>query len=201
MIGPVARDGAVVYDEIAGASELPVGLRDRQAPGAYRLEPTGSPRAFDVVNGPGSLKRFYFAPREPLLQIETRERSFTAQEILPPARKIAVLGVRACDLAALAIQDRIFLGDRFPDPWYAARRRDSFLVAVSCTHSAPSAPCPSAPRTSGPELLALPEDEARRLAETAIRSYDPCISCSAHFLRLSIEERAACERVYPELIS
>jgi hypothetical protein len=27
------------------------------------------------VNGPGSLKRFYFAPREPLLQIETGERA------------------------------------------------------------------------------------------------------------------------------
>ena len=31
VIGPVARDGAVVYDEIASASELPTGLRDRQA--------------------------------------------------------------------------------------------------------------------------------------------------------------------------
>ena len=49
----------------------------------------------------------------------------------------------------------------------------------------------------GPELLALSERDARRLAETAIRSYDPCISCSAHFLRLSIEERQQCQTVYP----
>jgi coenzyme F420-reducing hydrogenase alpha subunit len=52
-------------------------------------------------------------------------------------------------------------------------------------------------RELGPELLAMPEDAARRLCETAIRSYDPCISCSAHFLRLSIEQRAACRRVSP----
>jgi sulfhydrogenase subunit alpha len=45
-------------------------------------------------------------------------------------------------------------------------------------------------RALGPELLALPEDGARRLCETAIRSYDPCISCSTHFLRLSIERVA-----------
>jgi len=45
-------------------------------------------------------------------------------------------------------------------------------------------------RAIGPELLALPEDAARRLCETAIRSYDPCISCSTHFLRLSIERIA-----------
>ena len=51
-------------------------------------------------------------------------------------------------------------------------------------------------RALGPELLALSEDAARRLCETAIRSYDPCISCSAHFLRLSIEDRAVCRRVH-----
>lgn len=37
--------------------------------------------------------------------------------------------------------------------------------------------------------LALPDDEARRTFEAAIRDYDPCISCSTHFLRLSIERR------------
>jgi ferredoxin len=149
VVGPVARDGAVVFDEIRSAAELPIGLRERQAPGAYRLEETGGPLAFDVVNGPGSLKRFYFAPREPLLQIEIGDRSFAAQEILPPARKTAVLGVRACDLAAVAMQDRIFLGDRFPDPWYAARRTESFLVAVSCTRSAATCFCSS--MGTGPE--------------------------------------------------
>jgi sulfhydrogenase subunit alpha len=34
--------------------------------------------------------------------------------------------------------------------------------------------------------LELPEDELRTLCERTIRNYDPCISCSAHFLRLSI---------------
>ncbi len=48
-------------------------------------------------------------------------------------------------------------------------------------------------RALGPELLALPEDAARRLCETAIRSYDPCISCSTHFLRLSIERMTPCD--------
>ena len=31
--------------------------------------------------------------------------------------------------------------------------------------------------------------EATRLCETAIRNYDPCISCATHFLRLEIERR------------
>jgi ferredoxin len=167
VMGPVSRDGAVVYDEITRAAELPIGLRERQSPGAYRLEPTGGALAFDVVNGPGSLKRFFFAPREPLLQISIDGPSFTADEISPPQRKIAVIGVRACDLAAVAVQDRIFLEDRFADPWYAARRAHAFLVAVSCTRAAETCFCASL--GTGPEAksgfdLALTEFEDGFLA-------------------------------------
>ncbi len=36
-------------------------------------------------------------------------------------------------------------------------------------------------------LAKLPLDEATLLAEHAVRNYDPCISCSTHFLRLNIE--------------
>ena len=36
-------------------------------------------------------------------------------------------------------------------------------------------------------VVELPHDEATWLAEQAVRNYDPCISCSTHFLRLTIE--------------
>jgi coenzyme F420-reducing hydrogenase alpha subunit len=38
-----------------------------------------------------------------------------------------------------------------------------------------------------PEILSRSQAEATRMCETAIRNYDPCISCSTHFLRLEIE--------------
>jgi coenzyme F420-reducing hydrogenase alpha subunit len=44
-------------------------------------------------------------------------------------------------------------------------------------------------RLLAPRVLALPHDEARRVCESAIRDYDPCISCSTHFLTLEIERR------------
>jgi coenzyme F420-reducing hydrogenase alpha subunit len=46
-------------------------------------------------------------------------------------------------------------------------------------------------RALAPAALALPEDAARRACEAAIRDYDPCISCATHFLRLTVERRAA----------
>ena len=39
-----------------------------------------------------------------------------------------------------------------------------------------------------PSVLALPHEEATRRFEQLIRSYDPCISCAAHFLDLRYEE-------------
>ncbi len=44
-------------------------------------------------------------------------------------------------------------------------------------------------RELAPEVIALPNAEAQRRCETAIRNYDPCISCSTHFLRLEVERR------------
>jgi ferredoxin len=149
IVGPVPREGAVVYDELRRVEELPLSLRETQAPGSYRLEQTTSGLAFDVVNGPGSLKPFFFAPREPLLQITRTGDSFRAEPTLPEPPPTAFLGVRACDLAALRAQDRIFLHDRHPDPYYAARRRGVFLVAVNCTRSA--ATCFCASMGTGPE--------------------------------------------------
>jgi coenzyme F420-reducing hydrogenase alpha subunit len=44
-------------------------------------------------------------------------------------------------------------------------------------------------RELAPRVLDLPEAEARRTCEAAIRDYDPCISCATHFLRLTVERR------------
>jgi len=36
-------------------------------------------------------------------------------------------------------------------------------------------------------LVATPIEEATWKCEQAIRSYDPCISCATHFLKLSVD--------------
>jgi ferredoxin len=143
VLGTRLEGDALAWDEVLQVGDLPVGWRDRQEPGAWRVEDAGSGRVFDVVHGPGSLKPWLFAPREELLQIELDGRSFRARETLPEPPRTAFLGVRACDLAALAVQDRIFLHDRYPDPQYAARRARIFVVAVGCTRSVSTCFCAS----------------------------------------------------------
>ncbi len=162
VMGPTIRDGAVVWDEVRQTTDLPQGWRDLQGPAQYRLERTDSKKWFDVVLGPESLKRATFAPREPLLTIERTKSGFSAQPTPPKAAKLAYLGVRACDLAGLAIQDRIFLRDAYADPYYHARREGLFLIAVNCTRALATCFCDS--MNTGPKArtgfdLALTEQE------------------------------------------
>ncbi len=143
VLGPVASDGAIAFDEVRKVSDLAIDMRDVQEPGRYRLERGAAGEIFGVVNGAGSLKPFFFASEETLLEVNRVRRGFKVSEVPPVGPRVAFIGVRACDLAALAVQDRIFLHDRFHDTHYQARRQDAFLVAVNCTRSAPTCFCVS----------------------------------------------------------
>ena len=164
VLGPILRNGAVAFDEVRHVADMPVGKREEQQPGRYRLVPGVDGEVFGVVNGPGSLKPSFFAPEEPLLAIRREKKGFSVAEVTPEAPRLAFLGVRACDLAALAVQDRIFLHDRFRDAHYATRREQALLIAVNCTHSAPTCFCVSMQTgpaaTQGDDLVLTELDDA-----------------------------------------
>ena len=68
-VGPRVRDGAIVYEQIEHAADLPTGVRQTQEPGSYRLQVNGDDRCFAWANGPQALKPLLFAPREILWQV------------------------------------------------------------------------------------------------------------------------------------
>ena len=162
ILGPIVRDGATMWDQISTAQDLPIGWQDDQQPGQYRLKQTQTTRYFDIVHGPESLKRETFASKEPLITIERKPTTFSAKPVPPQGTPTAVIGARACDLAALNIQDRIFLEDRFSDPYYQARRESLFVVAVNCTRALDTCFCASmntGPRAQAGFDLVLTEDD------------------------------------------
>ena len=143
-VGPQVKNGAIVYDSIENISQLPVGLSDRQAPGDYKIHENKSTRNFAWANGPQAIKPYVFAARENLWRSTQNAKGDLAFEDLTPlSEKVAILGVRACDLAALYIQDKHFLHEEKKDPYYLARRKQLFLVAVNCTHPADTCFCAS----------------------------------------------------------
>ncbi|MFC1748374.1 4Fe-4S dicluster domain-containing protein [Pseudomonadota bacterium] len=139
-IGPQVREGAIVYGDMQNVSELPSGYNDQQAPASYQLQKTDSDRCFAWANGPQALKPLLFSPRESLWSVSRDEAGRTVfKETLPEAKQIAVIGVRSCDLAAMAIQDQHF----HDDPYYQARRQKLLTVAVNCSHPAETCFCAS----------------------------------------------------------
>jgi len=143
--GPRASDGAISYAPLEGVETLPQGIEDHHAPGSYRLQQNGSNHFFDWVSTPQGIKPLLFKPRETLWRAERDERG--AVRFLDPqnrAEKIAIIGVRNCDLAALKLQDQHFLSvEHTPDPFYAERRRSLFMVAINCTRAAATCFCDS----------------------------------------------------------
>jgi sulfhydrogenase subunit beta (sulfur reductase) len=146
VVGPTVRDGAIVLDKIDGADELPSGVREQQAPGRYTLEHTGDPYLFRWAHGPDAGKRFLFPPRE-TVQTGTRaaDGAIAIQPSPLPDVRYAFVGLRACDLAAIEVQDRVFLQ---ADPYYRARREGSFTIGVNC--ELPGTTCFCASMGTGP---------------------------------------------------
>ena len=152
VIGPRVREGVIAYGEISATSDLPWGWHDAQGPGFYRLTRSDARRCFAWANGPQAIKPFLFAPQETLWRAEKNDGCLVFRPVTPAPRPLAFFGVRACDLAALAIQDRVFLGGATVDPYYAARSEELFVISVNCTH--PAATCFCASTGDGPQATA-----------------------------------------------
>ena len=162
-VAPQVRDGAVIYDRLDEAAGLPHGLVDEQDGGYYRLTQHPDAGPFEHVAGPHSLKNFLFPPQETIQQWRRQEGSWQQLNTQTAPEALAVIGPRACDLAALAIQDRVFLEGDFVDPFYQARRERLFLVAINCRRAAATCFCHSmncGPEvTAGYDLLLTPVDK------------------------------------------
>lgn len=165
LVGPTARDGAIIYTEIDGIDELPAGWTETQEAGTYRLARRDDDALFGFSVGPQSWKRQFFVPRLRLLTARKTEHGFAVDREQTTAPKLALIGARSCDLHAIEVQDRTFLRGPFVDADYAARRADVFVVAVNCGQAGGTCFCVSmetGPRATFGFDLALTELVAER---------------------------------------
>ncbi len=146
---PQVREGVLRYGPIQSAADLPQGWVAHQAPGHYRLERNGSSRRFALPPGPDTWKRCLFPPREVLFTWVREEDAWQPAAETETLPRLALLGVRPCELAALEVLDRVFLRPGWEDPHYRARRSRLFIVAVNCTQ--PGATCFCTAWETGPE--------------------------------------------------
>lgn len=165
LLGPTIRDNAIVYDRIESTGDLPEGWADSQDGGHYRLRRRDDSALFGFGVGPTSWKRYLFPPESELLRVRRHNGDLLFEACEHPSPGYAFIGVRACEIAAIAIQDRVFLGQQ-ADPTYAANRRGLFVVAVNCGQAGGTCFCSS--MGTGPEC-----DSGYDIALTELMRQDP----------------------------
>ncbi|HEX5278285.1 MAG TPA: 4Fe-4S dicluster domain-containing protein [Fluviicoccus sp.] len=135
----------------------------READGVVRWAESSPQRDWENFDGVplSSLKPFFFAERETVFVFDgTHFRSR-----LPDVPSRVFFGVKACDAAALAVQDRFFA----EDPLYQARRKSALVVAVDCVSPCAGGFCPltdAGPlvREEGADLVLTPVARGWQLA-------------------------------------
>ncbi len=205
VVGPKLEQNAIIYAELESADELPIGWSDVQEPGRYRLRKNDTESYFAYNVGPHSWKQFLFPPR---LTVATADRCEDGWRMAVPEAKVpkyAFLGVRACELAAIAIQDRVFMRGETVDTTYRDRRESAFLIAVQCTQAASTCFCSSmgtGPCCSAGFDLALTEIDEGFVIETGteagaavLAKLDHHPATPAHSRAAAIERQKAVDQI------
>jgi sulfhydrogenase subunit beta (sulfur reductase) len=160
VVGPRLGDAAIVHEEIRSVDDLPAGWTDSQDGGTYRLSRRDDDALFGFAVGPHSWKQLLFPPETLLWRARRAQDGFDIDAAPAPPPKYAFLGVRGCDLAAVQVQDRVFMSPLATDGAYAGAREAAFIVAVNCGSPAGTCFCVSmgtGPRASSGYDLALTE--------------------------------------------
>jgi len=150
VVGPTVRNGAILYEDLDAAADLPIGWTESQDAGRYTLERREDDARFGYAVGPHSWKQFFFPAKVQLWRAERRDGGFDVEEPPVDGPPLALIGVRACELHAIEIQDRVLIRGRHTDRDYAARRAGAFIVAVNCFE--PGGTCFCVSMGTGPKV-------------------------------------------------
>jgi sulfhydrogenase subunit beta (sulfur reductase) len=202
-IGPTVRDRVIAIDSITGISDLPIGWGDSQDGGEYRLVQRADRAFFGFAAPAGTWKQYLFPAQLTLMRSRRSGSGISMTDVDQPPPKRAFIGIRGCDLAAIATQDRIFLSRDYPDPHYQARREGLFFVGVNC--SDPASTCFCASMDTGPGITAGadiilteldPQDPARhRFLLSARTDRGRAVAAGIDHDHVNAEDLTAAERV------
>ena len=204
ILGPQIVDEVIVYKHLSGIKDLPKGYISQQDAGSYRLAYSGHRRYFDVTPGAQSWKQFFFPSFSELASFTRDEHGrWQVEESETDLTPLALFGVFPCDLAAIQVQDRIFLREEWKDPIYWSRRQSAFILSVNCLHPCGTGFCASmgtGPKTNPGFDLNLTELEDVFLVEVGseacrlVMEGNPILPTSAFWLQAaqkSLEEASA----------
>ena len=118
VYAPVEKEKVVVYDRYEDGETL----------------------RFDTCNTDKSPKDVLFPQWEDLMHFRMEGKTIELTEQQRCAEDYVIFGIRACDIRAFKVLDKVFLADPV-DTYYAARREHGILVAIACSDPEDSCFC------------------------------------------------------------
>ena len=109
----------------------------------YKLKENAFPSFFQFNTSPHSWKNILFPAKHVEWSARKTESGFEFRETDEPEKKFAFLGVRACDLHAINIQDKVFMQGKAVDRHYQSLRDSALVIVVQCTRSGNTCFCAS----------------------------------------------------------
>jgi len=127
-----------LFDVLAAGNSIigPVEIgKDRVGKPIYAFEPVSrfSDLRLDYTSTKMSAKRYFLPFREDLATFVMESGDWQKNVDYNIDRPYIFIGLHACDINALNRLDKVLLGSVYPMPYYAAKRKNMFIVGIDCT--------------------------------------------------------------------
>ena len=116
---------------------LPIDNNDGTATYGEWTEGTEWSNALNTTKSP---KDFFFPQSEDLMKFKTEGKNIEVIDVRGEIKDFVVFGVRACDVKAFDILDRVFLTEP-RDSFYAMKREKGIIVSLACSKPAETCFC------------------------------------------------------------
>lgn len=112
--------------------------------GCITFQPIGSgdQAVLDYANSRVPPKEVLFPRSEKLFCYRCEEGGVELAEQIDEKKKV-IVGIRPCDAKSFLLLDNVFGGDKYKDPYYLTRRKNTVLVGLGCNQPAATCFCTS----------------------------------------------------------
>lgn len=103
---------------------------------------SGSDVLLDYSNSKIPPKGILFPQSEELFSYKVDKQGAQLEEKIDSQKKV-IFGIRPCDAKSLALLDNVFSNDKYQDPYYVTRRKNTVLVGIGCNEPQSTCFCTS----------------------------------------------------------
>jgi ferredoxin len=141
IVGPKIVDGVIRLVHLKSFDEIATNVSDIQEPGSYKLVEGSFFR-----HGLDAPKRYLYPPSLRLYRID---KDLKVHIETPGDRKIAFFGIKPCDSAAIAVQEKVF--EQNGESYFLTLRKNSIIIVENCIE--PGNTCFCATMGTGPKAV------------------------------------------------